>query len=122
MGQVLINDPKNLAAIRDKENEITKTRIQLLLKAGANVILTAKGIDDSALKWFVDAGVIAVRRCKKSDLRHIAKACGGTLINTLGDAASGEDLVDPKDFGEADVVEESRVGDGELIYIKGCKS
>lgn len=92
------------------------------MKAGANVIFTTKGIDDAALKLFVDAGVIAVRRCKKSDLRHIAKACGGSLVSSLGDAVSGEEVVDPRDFGEADTVEETRVGDGELIYVKGCKS
>jgi hypothetical protein len=32
------------------ESDITKERIQLLLSAGANVILTSKGIDDMALK------------------------------------------------------------------------
>lgn len=117
--QVLVNDPRNLAAIRDKEVEITKARINLLLKAGANVVLTTKGIDDAALKVFVDAGIIAVRRCKKSDLRHIATACGGSLLTTLGD---DEENLDPSDLGQADLVEESRVGDGELIYIKGCKS
>ena len=57
--------------------DITKNRIEMVLKAGANVILTTKGIDDAALKYFVDAGAIAVRRVKKDDLRRIAKATGG---------------------------------------------
>ena len=30
--------------------------------------------------------------------------------------------VDPKMLGEAELVEEGRVGDGELLYIKGCKN
>ena len=33
-----------------RESDVTKERIQKLLKAGANVILTTKGIDDMALK------------------------------------------------------------------------
>ena len=33
-----------------RESDITKERIQKLLKAGANVILTTKGIDDMSLK------------------------------------------------------------------------
>lgn len=37
--------------------------------AGANVILTTKGIDDTALKYFVEAGAIACRRVPKDDLR-----------------------------------------------------
>ncbi len=37
--------------------------------AGANVILTTKGIDDVCLKYFVEAGAIACRRVPKDDLR-----------------------------------------------------
>jgi T-complex protein 1 subunit alpha len=48
-----------------------------LLNAGANVILTTGGIDDLCLKQFVEAGAMAVRRCKKADLKRIAKATGG---------------------------------------------
>lgn len=40
-----------------------------LMLAGANVILTTKGIDDMALKYFVEAGAIAVRRVPKDDLK-----------------------------------------------------
>ena len=35
----------------------------MILDAGANVVLTTKGDDDLSLKYFVEAGVIAVRRC-----------------------------------------------------------
>lgn len=38
-------------------------------RPGANVILTTKGIDDTALKYFVEAGAIACRRVPKDDLR-----------------------------------------------------
>ena len=71
--QVVVTDPKKLEDIRQREADITKERIQLLINAGANVILTTKGIDDMALKYFVEAGAIAVRRVKKEDLRRIAK-------------------------------------------------
>ena len=48
--QVVVTDPTQLEAIRQRESDITKERIQLLLNAGANVILTTKGIDDMAIK------------------------------------------------------------------------
>lgn len=60
-----------------RESDITKERIQKILATGANVILTTGGIDDLCLKYFVEAGAMAVRRCKKVDLRRIAKATGG---------------------------------------------
>jgi len=119
--QVNVTDPRKLEEIRKREGDITKERIQMLLKAGANVILTTKGIDDFALKQFVENKVIAVRRCKKSDLKHIAKATGGMVLLSLADL-EGNESADASMFGEAELVEETKVGDGELIYIRGCKN
>jgi T-complex protein 1 subunit alpha len=119
--QVLVDDPRKLEDIRREEIDITKRRIQLLLDAGANVVLTTKGIDDIMLKYFVESGVMAVRRCLKSDLKSIAKATGGSVLQSLADM-DGNESVDASVFGEAESVEESKVGDGELIYIRGCKT
>ena len=49
----------------------------MILAAGANVVLTTKGIDDLCTKYFVEAGCIAIRRVEKKDIRQIAKATGG---------------------------------------------
>jgi len=73
------------------------------------------------LKYFVDRGVLAVRRVDKGDLRAIAKATGGQVILSLADF-EGDETVDQTTFGECESVVESRVGDGELIYIQGCKT
>ncbi len=55
--------------IREREFDITKERIQKIIDAGANVIFTTKGIDDMALKYFVEAGALAVRRVPKDDMK-----------------------------------------------------
>lgn len=75
--QLVIESPEQMDAMKKEEAEITKRRIEKILKAGANVILTTGGIDDLCLKQFVEAGAMAVRRCKKQDLKRIAKATGG---------------------------------------------
>jgi T-complex protein 1 subunit alpha len=67
--QVLVTDPAELERIRQRESDITKERIHKILAAGANVVLTTKGIDDLALKYFVEAGAIAVRRVAKDDMK-----------------------------------------------------
>ena len=74
--QLLVNDPAELEKMRDRESDITKERINKILATGANVILTTGGIDDLCLKYFVEAGAMAVRRCKRQDLKRIAKATG----------------------------------------------
>jgi len=98
-----------------------KERIQLVLKAGANVVFTTKGIDDMALKYFIEAGAVAVRRCKRDDLRRIAKSTGGVLWTSLGNL-DGEESFDPSALGHAEEVTQERVADDELILVKGCKN
>merc|ERR1719326_360654 len=119
--QVVVTDPKKLEDIRQREADITKERIQMLLNAGANVILTTKGIDDMAIKYFVEAGALAVRRCKKEDLRRIAKLTGATMMITLADM-DGNETFAPEMLGTADEVIEERVADDDHIIIKGGKT
>jgi len=90
------------------------------LAAGANVVLTTKGIDDLALKEFVEAGAMAVRRCRKEDLRRIAKATGGQLISSLANL-EGEETFETNYLGTAEVVVQERISDDELILVKGTK-
>ncbi|CAI5732219.1 unnamed protein product [Hyaloperonospora brassicae] len=119
--QVVVNDPNELEKIRQREIDITKEKIHKMIDAGANVILTTKGIDDLCLKYFVESDCMGVRRCKKEDLQRIAKATGGQVVLTLADM-EGDETFDPLTLGEAQEVSEERVGDGELIYFKGCKT
>ncbi|RHN38902.1 putative T-complex protein 1, alpha subunit [Medicago truncatula] len=115
--QVLVSDPRELEKIRQREADMTKERIEKLLKAGANVVLTTKGIDDMALK----AGAIAVRRVRKEDMRHVAKATGETLVSTFADM-EGEETFEPSFLGTADEVVEECIADDAAIMIKGTKT
>ncbi|KAI8024157.1 T-complex protein 1 subunit alpha [Camellia lanceoleosa] len=119
--QVLVTDPRELEKIRQREADMTKERIEKLLKAGANVVLTTKGIDDMALKYFVESGAIAVRRVRKEDLRHVAKATGATMVSTFADM-EGEETFDLSFLGHADEVVEERISDDDVIMIKGTKN
>ena len=118
--QVVVNDPKELERIREKEYDITRDRIRMMLNAGANVILTTKGIDDMALKYFVEAGALACRRVPKDDLKRIARATGATVIVALADM-EGNETFDPSCLGEAEEVVEERVADDNMVMIKGGK-
>ena len=118
---VVVTDPSKLEDIRKREADITKERIQLLINAGANVVLTTKGIDDMALKYFVEANAIALRRVKKEDLRRIAKLTGGTLMVTLADM-EGNETFDPANLGIADEVVEERIADDDHLIIRGGKT
>lgn len=98
--EVLVNDPEKLDGIRARESDITKERINKILATGANVILVSGGIDDLCLKYFVEAGAMAVRRVKKVDLKRIAKATGASFLTSLSNM-EGEESFEASSLGEA---------------------
>lgn len=118
---VLIDDPDQLGDAQEKEMDITRDRILSVLKAGANVVLTSKGIDDAALKHFVEANAIAVRRVSEHDLQRIAKATGATVVGSMADL-SGDESFEASLLGQAEEVYEDRIRDDNIIIMKQCKS
>lgn len=118
--QINIDDPDQLEEIRKREYGIVIERIQKIINAGANVVLTTKGIDDLCLKEFVEAGVMGVRRCKKEDLRRIARATGATLVSDLSNL-EGEETFESSFLGQAEEVTQTRISDDECILVKGTK-
>lgn len=119
--QVLITDPEKLEAIRARELDITKERISKIISTGVNVILCSGGIDDLCLKYFVESGVMAVRRVKKSDLKRIAKATGAAYLTSLTNL-EGDEVFEASSIGEAAEVVQEMICDDELILIKGPKA
>ncbi|XP_074599156.1 chaperonin containing TCP1 subunit 1 isoform X2 [Brevipalpus obovatus] len=116
--QVLISDPSQLELIRKRENDIAKERIDKILKAGANVILTTGGIDDMCAKYLVEAGAMGVRRVRKLDLKKIAKASGAQLLMTMANM-EGEETFESNLLGEAEEVCVEWVSDNEIVLVKG---
>lgn len=117
---ITIDDPAQLEKIRERESGLVMDRVAMILKSGANVILTTQGIDEFCLKMFVEAGAMAVRRCKKEDLRRIAKATGASLISTLSDL-NGDEKFEASSLGFAEEVEQVKISDDECILVKGTK-
>ncbi|KKY27744.1 putative t-complex protein 1 subunit alpha [Phaeomoniella chlamydospora] len=119
--QITVEDPQQLEKIRERESGIILERVEMILKSGANVVLTTKGIDDLCLKLFIERGAIGVRRCKKEDLRRIAKATGATLVSSLSDL-NGDEKFEASSLGYADEVVQERISDDECILVKGTKA
>ncbi|MFP3946678.1 MAG: thermosome subunit alpha, partial [Archaeoglobaceae archaeon] len=113
--QVQINDPDMLQKFVDQEEKMLKDMVDKVAKSGANVVLCQKGIDDLAQYYLAKQGVIAVRRVKKSDLEKIAKATGGRIMSDLRD-------ISEEDLGNANLVEEKKVGDEKMVFITGCQN
>eukprot|EP01002_Notosolenus_urceolatus_P016133 NODE_958_length_1654_cov_41.213084_g789_i0.p2 GENE.NODE_958_length_1654_cov_41.213084_g789_i0~~NODE_958_length_1654_cov_41.213084_g789_i0.p2 ORF type:complete len:538 (-),score=199.83 NODE_958_length_1654_cov_41.213084_g789_i0:40-1449(-) len=116
--QILVNEADKIEGIKRKEIEITRDRILKMINAGANVILTTCGIDDTCMKYLVERNVLGCRRVKKEDLKRIAKATGGTVVSSLANL-DGDESFSPSSLGRAESVTEERFADDECIIIRG---
>jgi len=116
--QVLVQDPNDLDKIRQAEMDVCKQRCEKIIAAGANVVLCSRGIDDFALKYFVEAGVIAIRRVPKNDLKRIANNTGAKIVVSLADI-EGEETFEADCLGDCERVYEKRVGDWEYMFFEG---
>lgn len=116
--QINIEDPDQLEEIRKREAGMVLERVRKIIDSGAQVVLTTKGIDDLCLKEFVEAKIMAVRRCKKEDLRRIARATGATLIGSMSNL-EGDETFEASYLGTCQEVIQEKFSDDECILIKG---
>ena len=117
---VVVQNPENLENIRQRELDLTKERCKKIIDSGANVIICSKGIDDFALKYFVEAKCIAIRRCEKSDMKRLSQATGAKIMITF-DEENGEEVFNKDCLGEAEEVSEEAINDYNYVFFKKCK-
>ncbi len=80
--------------------------------------MTTGSVDELCQKYCVEAKVMAVRRCRKIDLKRIAKATGAQLLLSLANM-EGDESFDSSMLGDAEEVVQERIADDELILIRG---
>ncbi|KAK0393770.1 hypothetical protein QR680_000393 [Steinernema hermaphroditum] len=97
--------------------DIVKRRIDKIFKAGANVLLTTGGIDDLCFKLFTEVGAMAVRRCKKVDLKRVAKATDAIFVSSLANLERDESFGSSVQ-GTCEEIVQERISNDELITIK----
>ena len=112
--EIRIRSPDAIKAFLDQEAEMLKKMVDRVSDSGANVLFCQKGIDDVAQHFLAKAGILVVRRAKKSDMEKLAKATGGKVVSNLTDLKEA-------DLGACEVVEERKVGDDKMVFVEGCK-
>ena len=113
--KINISTPGQAQAFLDEEEHMVHVMVDKVARSGATVIFCQKGIDDVAQHYLTKAGILAVRRVKKSDIENLARATGGNIVNSI-------DAISKKDLGNAGLVEERKISGDEMIYISKCKN
>jgi thermosome len=112
--KINIESPDQMDAFLKQEESMLKGMVEKVAKAGANVVVCQKGIDDMAQHFMARKGILVVRRVKKSDMEGLTKATGGKIVTSLDSITKG-------DLGYAALVEERKIGDDKMTFIEGCK-
>lgn len=87
--------------------------VDTVVESGANVVIAQKGIDDVAQHLLAKAGIMAIRRVKKSDVEKLAKATGAAIVTNLSDLSAD-------DLGTAGKVRETKIGDDDMVFVEEC--
>ena len=112
--EIRIRAPEQMKAFIDQEMRILKEMVEKIKAVGANVVFCQKGIDDVAQHFLAKAGILAVRRVKKSDMEKLSRATGAKIVTNLDD-------LKPEDLGYAELVEERKIGEDKMVFVEGCK-
>ncbi len=112
--KIEITSPDQMQAFLNQEEKMLKDMVQKIVASKANVVFIQKGIDDVAQHYLAKAGIMAVRRVKKSDIEKLAKATSARLVTSLDDLSQ-------KDLGFAGQVEERKVGGEQMVFVEKCK-
>lgn len=109
-----ITSPEQMKQFIDSEDKMLSDIVKNAKKAGANVMICLRAIDDMALHYLSQAGFLAVKMANMSDLERLVRSAGGRIIGNLTD-------VKPGDLGRAKLVEERKVEENKWIFVEGCK-
>jgi thermosome len=113
--KINISRPDEMQAFVDEDEHMVHTMTDKVIASGANVVFCQKGIDDTAQHYLSKAGILAVRRVKKSDMENLARATGASIVNSI-------DAITKNDLGTAGLVEEKKLSNEELIFVSKCKN
>ncbi|MEK6911704.1 MAG: thermosome subunit beta, partial [Candidatus Thermoplasmatota archaeon] len=113
--EIRIHEANKMQAFLSQEEATLKAYVDVVKKAGANVVICQKGIDDLVQHYLAKEGIYGVRRAKESDMKKLAKATGGRIVVDLKDLGA-------KDLGHAELVEERKIGEDDMTFITGCKN
>ncbi|WP_123535817.1 thermosome subunit alpha [Halosimplex salinum] len=109
--EVNVTDPDQLQQFLDQEEQQLEEYVDKLEDAGADVVVSQKGIDDMAQHYLAQRGILAVRRAKKSAIKALSRATGGRIVSNIDD-------ISEDDLGFAGSVAQKDVAGDERIFVE----
>jgi len=112
--KITIESPDQMKMFLGEEETMMRQMVEKIAESKANVVLSEKGIDDVVLHFLAKRGILAVKNVSSGDMEKLGRATGGKVVASLKDLGT-------ESLGEAKLVEEVKIGDDKLLYIRECK-
>jgi len=112
--KITIESPDQMKMFLGEEETMMRKMVEKIAESKANVLLSEKGIDDVVLHFLAKRGILAVKNLSSGDMEKLGRATGGKVVASLKDLSA-------ESLGEAKLVEEVKIGDDKLLYIRECK-
>ncbi len=112
--KITIESPDQMKTFLDEEEKTMRQMVEKIADSKANVVLSEKGIDDIVLHYLARRGILAAKNLSSGDMEKLGRATGGKIVATLKDLGA-------ESLGEAKLIEEVKIGDDKLLYIRECK-
>jgi len=113
--KININNPDQMKLFLDEEERMLKEMVDKISESGANFVFCEKSIDDIALHFLSKKGISVLKNVSSGDMEKLAKATGAKVVASVKDLSSSS-------LGEAKVIEESKIGDDKLTYVRDAKN
>jgi archaeal chaperonin len=113
--KININNPDQMHLFIEEEEKMLVDMVSQIEKTGANIVFTEKGIDDVALHYLAKKGIGAIKNVSSGDMEKLSKATGARVVASVKDLAKDS-------LGEAKSIEEIKIGDDKLLYIRDAKN
>jgi thermosome len=110
--KISISDPSSMTSFLEEEERMLKEMVNSIIESGANVVIAQKGIDDVVQHYLAKAGIMAVRRIKKSDVERVHKTTGAAIVSKIKNLTK-------EDLGKAKLVEQREVGNDKMLFVEG---
>lgn len=113
--EIIGNSYNHMQGFLIAESEIVKEKIKNIIKSGANIVVSRKGISIGASYYLAKENILSIKRVKENDLLWLEKASGAKIVNDI-------DKKDLSSFlGFAGKIYDKIVGDDRMIFFDECK-
>jgi thermosome len=113
--KIEINDPTKIQSFMNAEEAILQDIVKRIVDLKANVVFCQKGVDDFVSYSLAKNNIMVIKQVKESDMKKLAKAVGGKIVTGIRN-------ISQEDLGSAGVVEETKIGDSNMVFVKECSN